>query len=327
MSGNILSVGPPTGVLGVGSSVSSIIGTQESGPRGVESIIEYNDLTMNVRDWIDTYLVTNIGGLDDADVRDNREANPDEDGETPGDSLYGGRTITLQGKIVTKTIWKLRDMEQALRTAFADLGSEKPLYFRSNSIDTDLFINCKKHQKLEWNDEQQHPNHFQRPFQISLRASNPRFLSYLDVYSLYEPDINNAAGDVNVFDLLNKGSYKAQPVIKITGPLAAPSAGAKAVKITNQANGNVFWLRAGLGSATLLASGKSLEIDFRGLGTKVTELDSSGNIVALRNKFIDPESDKILLEPANIENPILVDNMDPSGSIVRVEARHHHTYM
>src|SRR4051794_4427318 len=150
--------------LGAGSSVASIIGTKTSGPRGIESQIEFRGLRMNVRDWIDTYLVSHIDGLDDPDVRDNRDNNPDDDGETPFDSFYGGRTLVLQGKIITRTIWKMRDMEQALRQAFSDLSQEYPLIFRTNDVNTDLLIYCKKHQKLEIPDEQTTKNGFERTF-------------------------------------------------------------------------------------------------------------------------------------------------------------------
>src|SRR5436190_4430087 len=132
----------PATVIGLGSGLpgESIQGTKTSGPRGIESIIEYNGLTLNNRAWVDTYLVTNIGGIDDADIRDSREVNPGQHGETPFAAFYGGRTITLTGKVVAQTIWKLRDLQQALRQAFADISQERPLVFRTNSVDTDMLI-------------------------------------------------------------------------------------------------------------------------------------------------------------------------------------------
>ena len=104
--------------LGTGAPDEGLPGTRLSGPRGIESVIEYNRLYMNVREWVDTYLVTTIGGLDDADIRDQREVNPGFHGETPFLSYYGGRTITLNGKVISKSLFKLRDMQQALRQSF-----------------------------------------------------------------------------------------------------------------------------------------------------------------------------------------------------------------
>ena len=122
--------------LGRGDPNIGYPGSGKAGPRGIEAVIEYNGLYMNVRDWVDTYLVTTIGGLDDADVRDNREVNPGYHGETAFIGLYGGRTVTLTGKIITKTIFKLRDMQQGLRQAFSRIDREFPLIFRAPDPDS-----------------------------------------------------------------------------------------------------------------------------------------------------------------------------------------------
>lgn len=217
--------------LGTGDPNESIVGTKTSGPRGIEAVIEFNGLYLNVRDWVDTFLVTNILGIDDADVRDTREPNPGRHGETPGISLYGGRTISLQGKIVTKTIWKLRDMEQALRGAFAPLQQEWPLIFHGAVVDDDLQIYCKKSQKLDMPDAQTTLNHFERPFNITLRASNPRFKSVVRRYnSLVFP---GATYDAIGFTVINTGNYMSEPYIELAGPMTTP-------QLYNELNGNVF---------------------------------------------------------------------------------------
>lgn len=180
---NIISLPRPGITLGSGSASERIIGTKKSGPRGIEAVLMYNGLTMNVTEWVDTYLITNINGIDDADVRDSRDLNPGDHGETPFNSYYGGRSIVLTGKIVAKTIWKLRDMQQALRAAFADISTEMPLIFMTGDINTDLYIPCKKVQPIQMPDAQKTANHFERDFNITLRASNPRFLSSVRVRS------------------------------------------------------------------------------------------------------------------------------------------------
>jgi hypothetical protein len=180
---NIYSLlGAPIG-LGTGDPKDGMPGTGKAGPRGIESVIEYNGLYLNVRDWIDTYLVTTIGGLDDADIRDNRDVNPGFHGETAFQSFYGGRTITLTGKVYCKSLFKLRDMQQALRQAFAQLDDELPLIFRTPDPSLDMMIYAKKSQPIQMADEQRTANHFERAFQITLRASNPRFVSVTNNYS------------------------------------------------------------------------------------------------------------------------------------------------
>lgn len=186
---------PPTGTdLGTGSAVEHITGTKLSPALGVEALIEYRGLLMNVRDWIDTYVVTGISGVDDADVRNSADPRPGRHGELPGSGLYGGRTIVLTIKIETKTIWKLRDMETALKKAFNNVNQEYPLYFRTNDVNKDVYINCRKSQKLEKSEAQDTDTSFVRTWQVTLRCSNPAFLSYLRQFKAtsFTPTINYA---------------------------------------------------------------------------------------------------------------------------------------
>ena len=185
--------------LATGDPEVIIIGTGESGPQGVEATIEFNGLYMNIRDWIDTYLITGIDGLGDADIRDVREVNPAQDGETYFDAYYGGRTIVLSGKIRAHHIWKLRDMQQALRQAFADISNEKPLIFHAADPGYSLMIYCKKVQSLVMAEAQQNYL-WERDFQVSLRASNPRFTRLLPISSSLEVVENlllNPSAEIN----------------------------------------------------------------------------------------------------------------------------------
>ena len=218
---------PGTG--GIGPDGKRLAGG--SGPRGIESVIEYNGLYLNVRSWVDTFLVTTIGGLDDADVRDSRELNPGYHGETAFQGFYGGRTITLTGKIHTKTLFKMRDMQQALRQAFSQLDDDLPLIFRAPVPERDLQINCKKSQSIQMTDEQRTANHFERAFQVILRAPNPRFVSTVR----YRSNIlfNTTTYDGIAFTPINEGNFDAQPIIELTGPITNLS-------INNENNGD--WL-------------------------------------------------------------------------------------
>ena len=152
------------------------VGTGEAGVGGVENIIEYDGYQINKRDQVDAVLVTQIDGLADADIRDTREVNPGYDGERAFNSYYGGRTIVLSGKIRAGTLNKMRDLQEGLKGIFSVL-QEKSLVFRFPSDPTrDIYINCRKSQPIVMTEIQNNWN-FEREFQITLRASDPRFFS------------------------------------------------------------------------------------------------------------------------------------------------------
>jgi len=93
-------------------------------PRGLECVFEYKGLTLNDRRWPDHYRLTRVTGLDDSDVRDSREPNPDADGETPFGSRYGGRTIGLTGYVQAGNLNYMRHMWAQLKAAVDDLTED-----------------------------------------------------------------------------------------------------------------------------------------------------------------------------------------------------------
>lgn len=191
-------------------------GTGLSVPAGLEAVLEYNGLLLNVQKNVDRYRITSIDGLFDADVRDSRDVNTADDGESPYNSYYGGRTIVIAGSIETHSVAKLRDMQQALRSAFANIHDEYPLHFRTGNFSKDHIIYCKKISPISGIEQQQNFR-ASRDFQVSLRASNPRFLSFyqkfLDI--LLESSI---FGSTEIAVATNIGNYNAQPVFRIYGP-------------------------------------------------------------------------------------------------------------
>lgn len=214
---NIISLQPFHAGLVVGDAGKAIIvppDERDSGPRGVESTIEFNGLYLNVRSWLDTFIITSIDGLGDADVRDARELNPQQHGETYFDAFYGGRTIVLTGYIRAQSIFRLRDMQQGLRQAFADLTKEHALIFRTGNPSWDMQLMCKKSQPISMAEAQ---NNFQprRDFQITLRASNPRFLSVQREYQ--------QRTGVGSLPLINKGNFQTQPEIRISNAITDPT--------------------------------------------------------------------------------------------------------
>lgn len=169
---------PPPPGYGDGLHDLSVVGSGAAQPRGLEVTFEYNGLKFNTVNTIDKIRITQIDGLADADVRDSRDTNPSAHGETTYPSYYGGRTITLTGRIEAHSLFKLRDMQQALRQAFNDISRERVLIFRTNDPNDDIILACKKSTAMTML-ESQTDYRFFRDFLITLRASNPRFLSYL----------------------------------------------------------------------------------------------------------------------------------------------------
>ena len=106
----------------IGDPVAPVYGSEVALAIGVDSIIEIGGVYLNVRSNIDTYMVNSIGGVDDPELRDDREVNPQAHGETAFSAFYGGRTITLEGYVRAFSLEKLRDMIQALKQAIVGLG-------------------------------------------------------------------------------------------------------------------------------------------------------------------------------------------------------------
>lgn len=206
----------PAGALyGRGDESRSVIGSGDSRIRGVDAIWEYNGLILNYRKWYDTYLITNIDGTDDADIRDSRENRPGEHGEIPYDALYGGRTIVLSGKIRAFNYEKLMDMKYALEDAFNDL-SEKPLLIHNVDPRKEVFVMARKNQKLVIQEAQNNWN-LERDFIISLRASREYFQSRLENYAGFTNAQITAATPLA---LANKGNWPSFPRFVVTGNFA-----------------------------------------------------------------------------------------------------------
>lgn len=253
----------------------SLPGTGTSIPWGIDAVFQYNDLIFNVRECVvDKIHIKSIEGLDDADIRDAREDNPAEDGETAYDAHYGGRTLVFHGTIEAYQRDKLRDMQLALRTAFAPLEEQK-LHFVTGNASLNHYIMCRKFSKIEWTEEQKHQNVFFRDFQLTLRASNPRFLK-LQAKTVTVTD-ETPSEIVNNF-----GNWHAEPIINFVGPLASA-----AVNIEQGEDIQEFKFK----ESVTIAEGDVRRVNI----AERTIIDSTG-----ANKFtdVDPTSDFPLLPPA-----------------------------
>lgn len=97
-------------------------------PSGIAGTIEYNGLVFNDRRFADRIIVNQITGIDDPDVRDSRDTNPDRDGETAYDSFYSGRGITLRGYIQAGNWQNLKNLWGQLKTAFDDVEDHNLIF-------------------------------------------------------------------------------------------------------------------------------------------------------------------------------------------------------
>jgi hypothetical protein len=292
----------PEYVAGQGGGYSDRIdvGSGSGKPLGIEGIFEYDGFELNNRSSLDTYLVTQIDGLADPDIRDARDVNPGRHGETYFNAYYGGRTLVLTGKVRANTIFKLRDMQQALKDVFADISLERTLVIGAGSIAQAVQIDCKKSQPLVMA-EIQNDFTYRRDFQLTLRASNPRFVSYVQETMSWTAAVPMSANQaVVVLTPINEGNFSAEPIIRIYGSLVAATTGGPAAILRSISSRNgvtkskSLTLNAKPGTTLAVVSGNFLELDTA--RRTLTETASNGTVT---NAFgqLDIASDWLELEP------------------------------
>lgn len=204
--------------LWAGDPNVALPGSGTSQPTGLEARLEYNGIILHDRQVVDGYFINSIDGLGGPDIRDNREPNPQSHGETSFDSYLGGRTILLSGEVQAGNIGKLRDLQQALRTAFY-VFQEEDLILRTGDINRDVFISCKMIDKIAMKEEQTSLQ-ARRKFQITLRASDPRFKSLIERSSTAMFGSTSGAQSRQAFmRVANAGNFLASPSIRIYGPM------------------------------------------------------------------------------------------------------------
>lgn len=203
---------------------------------GLEAVFTYNELELNTKNSPDSYKITKISGLYDADIRDLREIRPNQHGEIAYHSYYSGRTIIINGEIRAGNLSKLRNMIRDLQIAFNDF-SELPLTLSIPNFDN-IYINCKKMAALDI-EEANDSLIPKRNFMISLRAKDPRFYSETLVtteiipsgigfegrtYNLdYSRAYDEYSADSDSAEVENVGGFSNSPVMKIYGPCLNPT--------------------------------------------------------------------------------------------------------
>lgn len=165
---------------------------------------------------LDQLYLTDIGGLDDSDIRFSEESNFYRDGMNPLVSRVGGKTITLEGYIEASNFQSMRQIQNRFKTALGTANSpalgltENPVYFRNvwnNGFD--FLLNVRKSQPLQMKDAQD-SMYPRRRFLATLRSSFPFFES---VGARTEVLIMGATTQIP-----NKGNQIALPLITFWGP-------------------------------------------------------------------------------------------------------------
>lgn len=150
-------------------------GSRKSTPLTLQALLKFNGIVINDRSVLDHYRIDSIDGFHGADIRHNAEENPGDHGETPLDNLLGGRTLLINGTIRSGNADRMSDLTQALRTAFYTM-TEKPLVVSVSDVTRDVYISARMSDKLGLIEEQTN-DEFERKFQITMRASDPRWRS------------------------------------------------------------------------------------------------------------------------------------------------------
>lgn len=259
--------------LAAGDALLYLPGSGLAQPQGLEAKFIYRDLVMNDMSKIDKFKIDEIDGLGDPEIRDAREPLPADHGEQALRAFYGGRPLSITGRIQVGNIPKLRDMEMAMRSAFARL-TESPLVISTGDDDTAVYVNCRKVAPRSAK-ESQADRLYKRDFLLQLRASNPRIFS-VRTYSV----VGNLDGN-NSLELkpLQGGNFDARPVIRLHGPIGG-------LEMTCEETGRRLWFKAG----KYVPERSVYTIDVQ----RRTMYDSQGN-----NRFstLDPRSKRLELPP------------------------------
>ena len=167
---------------------------------------------------MDKYRVTAIDGLHGGpSIRVNEEKNPGDHGGYPLANLLDARTFSIEGEVFTGNIAKMRDLEQAMRTAFYSMV-ERPLIMRTGNAALDVYIMCRINDQIGLREEQSKMDRFRRSFRIPLRATDPR------IYSVQRRTYREEAiedGD-NLILPTNAGNWPAAPKLHFEGPMIDP---------------------------------------------------------------------------------------------------------
>lgn len=202
----------------------------------------YNGLTLNdqssnflsgAKDNIDwTYIVTRVSGLDDPGFRESRENRAAMHGQIDYAHFLAERMVTLEGKIIGKSVSDLVTKRQDLDDAFIKDGQYHWLGYQLSGQDAKQ-VYCKVFTKEI---TEIYKEKYIRPFRINLIAVDPRIYSQTEytktVYipsaeggRTYDKTYSKSYGVVQTggkIVCLNSGNFPCLPLIKMYGPLTNP---------------------------------------------------------------------------------------------------------
>lgn len=273
---------------------------------GPHSRFLFNGLTMNDRTLMETYWVTSSTGFDSPDVTVSAQPNVEETGELPDPGFYGGRTMTLTGWIQAGSYPQIIRMSRLLLNAFVGLV-EQPLTLSvaeaSYFTQPDMIINCRPSDRPQLTTDIQDNDItglLQRPFTITLRASDPTFRgvtenhvtlvptvisslgrgydkSYDVGYTLLmtddgDPNVSGGSSDAgNPITVINTGNWRASIVIRFTGAMTN-------IILVNETTGQMMFVAN-------IDDGDWVQVD---TGPNGAVVDQDGNPAGA---YIDPVSD------------------------------------
>ncbi len=267
-------------------------------PYGLEAVLEYGGLRIGDLTATDAYVVTEMSGLDDADIRDSRDVFPDRDGEIIGPMFLGGRTITVSGFIRARNFSQLRLMQSNLKAAMMPgaLYAEKRLYFRMANSTLDVYINARKSAPVQMPEKQVgFDSYATRPFLLTFRASDPRFLA---VTTKTTTLLRNGTGTT-----VNAGNWRDYPTIAITGPYTSGG-----LRVNNTSTGDTLNIASDIPASTTYNANTSAK-------TFYNLADSSNKYSALNYTSAWPT-----VEPGT-NNWTVADTTDASGAQVVITYR------
>lgn len=212
-----------------------------AGGWGIEARHRWDDvITLNDRSQSPQYRVRRIGGLRGlGDSEDNREPRLGRDGEIPRQSYRRGKTVTYEkASIIASSLAELRQAEEALAAAFADVQTEKrmviaphPDYASGSRFYWARSLSC------EIADEQEDRSRYRREFVVAVRMSDPRIFDS-QPESATTAAVGSSGGTSLPFTLPveleasgsvsgavvieNPGTAPADPVIDVYGPVSDP---------------------------------------------------------------------------------------------------------
>lgn len=153
-------------------------------------------------------VLTNITGLDSAEVRESAEDLVEFDGGVQGPNWYGQRPVVLEGLIYghDSRIERAEKLDKIMRASSALRADARLSWTPSGGVP--VFINVRRSQPLRieggWN----------KTFQMSLKAADPR------IYSVEQHTISGTVEDELVVE--NAGNATAWPIYQITGEVHEP---------------------------------------------------------------------------------------------------------